>query len=49
MRKQSVMRFLWVFFGALLTALPLLVPQIGFLSWVGMIPLIHGAVLICKR
>ena len=49
MRKQSVMRFLWVFFGALLTALPLLVPQIGFFSWVGMIPLIHGAVLVCKR
>ena len=49
MRRQTFKHLLWLVFGAVLTALPLILPQIGFLAWVGMIPLIHGAINICKR
>jgi len=49
LRKQTVKWLLWIAFGALLTAVPLIFPQIGFLSWFGMIPLVYGATCICKR
>lgn len=49
MQKQTAKSIFWIIFGALLTALPLIFPQIGFLSWFGMIPLIFGAICICKR
>lgn len=49
MRRQTLKSLFWIVLGAGLTALPLILPQIGFLSWFGMIPLVHGAVSICKR
>ncbi len=49
MHGQTAKRLLWIFFGALLTAAPLIFPQIGFFSWFGMIPLIYGAICVCSR
>ena len=49
MRRQTLKQLFWIAFGAGLTALPLILPQIGFLAWFGMIPLIHGANAVCKR
>ena len=48
MRKQTAKRLLCIAAGAVFTALPLIFPQIGFLSWFGMVPLIYGAVCICQ-
>ena len=35
--------------GAILTALTLVFPQVGFLEWATMVPMIAGAFLLCGR
>ncbi len=40
---------LWLLSGAALTALTLIFPQVGFLEWVTMIPLMIGAYRLCDN
>ena len=49
MRRETCKYLGWIISGAVLTAITLMIPQIGFLEWVAMIPLVLGAIRICER
>ena len=47
MKKRTLKRCGLLAAGALATALTVIVPQIGFLEWFAMIPLVLGAIRVC--
>lgn len=49
MRKQTLVCFLLLIFGAVVTAFTLMIPQIGFLEWFSLIPVVYAANQICGR